>query len=134
MPGTRHGGESMKNQIISRITISALFLMMAMMVGGCEEDEEYPVGGAGDLQQVTIVILENNTDTRVAGASIILDDNSNLSCTTADPGGDSGGDCTFMLKKVEHSIKISKVGYRTTEVTFRVTSLMTFKYFSISNN
>lgn len=108
--------------------------MMAMMVGGCEEDEENPVGDASDLQQVTIVILENNTDTRVAGASIVLDNNSNLSCTTDPPGGDSGGDCTFMLRKEVHSIKISKVGYRTTEETFRVTSTMTFKYFSISNN
>ena len=122
----------MTSQHLIKVVFLSMMMSAAIFLTGCGDDNEIPLGGdAGDLQQVTVVILKNNTDERVAGAHIVFDGNNNLSCDTPGPGGDAGGECTFMLTKTEHSVTVSKVGYSTRTLTFQVTGSMTFKYISI---
>jgi hypothetical protein len=123
----------MKLEIICRIIIVALILPAMLMLAACEDEEDNPVGDPGDLQEVTIIVVQNNTSTRVAGAHIVIDGSSVLSCNTSEPGGDTGGECTFLLKKIQHTIKITKAGYSPLESTFIVTGTMSTKYFSLSN-
>ncbi len=123
----------MKRDIIYRTIIVALILPAMLMLAACEDEEDNPVGDPGDLQQVTIVVVQNNTSTRVADAHIVIDGSSSLSCNTSGPGGDTGGECTFLLRKIQHSIKITKAGYNPLETTFLVTGTMSTKYFSLSN-
>lgn len=113
--------------------IPILAAALALMLGACGEEEDNPTS-ASEHQNVTIVVLANNTDTRVAGASIKIDNNDNLTCETSGPGGDSGGECGFLLRKIEHSITITKAGYHTLQKTFMVTGNTTYVYFSIFNN
>jgi hypothetical protein len=105
----------------------------ALILGACSEDDDNPTS-ASEHQPITIVVLKNNTDTRIAGASIKIDNNNDLTCETSEPGGDTGGECGFMLKKIEHSITITKAGYHTLQKTFMVTGNTTYLYFSLTNN
>lgn len=109
----------------------AIFII-ALLPVACGEDSN-PADESGGMQQVEIVVLKNNTSIRVAGATIIIDDDDNLSCITSEVNGDSGGNCFFVLEKKSHSITIAKPGYHILTTTFLVTSSTTIKYFSIFN-
>lgn len=109
-------------------------VIIALLLAGCGDEESNPIDGTGDLQEVRIVVVENNTDTRIADAYIIIDQDNQLSCYTPGPGGATGGDCVFMLRKAMHAIRITKIPYRPVDTTFIVTSTTSVKYFSLSNN
>ena len=105
--------------------LAALAMTAAVLCNSCEEKT---VGSdAVDLQRVTIVVLDSGSDTRLPGAGVIIDNDGNLSCTTPDPSAE----CRFALKRVRHSISISKPTYVTLNTTFDVMSTTTIKYFTI---
>jgi hypothetical protein len=108
-----------------RLSFWGFLVSGLLLIGGCSEDDEIT---GDDWVRVTIGVLSNNTDTRVTGAQIVIDDNENdFSCYTSDPDGE----CTFALSKGEHSIMIFKTGYSRLNTTFRVTTDIHYKYFSL---
>ncbi len=123
----------MHKRLLGGLLIYVLGLAAAVIFVACDDKTENPGGDAGDLVDLTIVVLRNNTDFRVADAQIVIDNNSNLSCLTSGPGDMAGGSCEFRLMNDWHQITISKVGYRTLDTTFLVTTTMAIKYFTIFN-
>ncbi len=105
--------------------LAALAMTAAVLCNSCEEKT---VGSdAVDLQHVTIVVTDSGTDTRLPGADLIIDNDGDLSCTTPDPSGE----CRFALKRIRHSISVSKPTYVTLNTTFDVMSTTTIKYFTL---
>jgi hypothetical protein len=111
-----------------------LVALAALVIGaaltGCGEDSDSSTG-SGDLQNVKVVVVENNTSKRVAGACIVVDSKTDEACYTSEPGGDTGGECFFVLSQGEHRFVVSKPTYHTTDTTRLVTSMTSSIFISI---
>lgn len=105
-------------------------LGLGMVSTGCGEDSDSSTG-SGDMQNVKVVAVENNTSKRVAGAYIVVDGNTDEACYTSEPGGDIGGECSFVLTRGEHRFVVSKPTYHTTDTTRLVTGMTSSIFISI---
>lgn len=115
----------MKPGSILRLSFTLIIAAMMSILAACE-DEDNPADG-DDWQSVTIVVLKNNTDTRIADAQIVIDRKD--TCYTSSPDGE----CVYALSRTQHAISIFKTGYSRLDTNFTVTSNMSYKYFSLFN-
>lgn len=107
--------------------IGFLTVLVVLFLGACDDKVTQTDDYGGDTREIRLVVTYQGSNDPLPGVNIVIDGNSSLSCTTADPTGD----CTFMLRNTRHTIVLSLHTFTTVYDTFDITSSMTVKYFTM---
>ena len=107
------------------MALVVLCLLACVFIGcdsGVESDDQS--SGAIEYEDITIIVTANATDTRVSNARVVVDNGTPMYTS-------AGGTCEIELARTNHTVEISKSGYKTLKTSFNVTSQMSSKYFTI---